>query len=89
MHDVFCAIICSMKTNISITIDSLLLKKVEKNFPDKKRSQLIEEALIFWIEQRKKNQVKSDALKLKHVIGTESADSVIELETLEDGLLEI
>lgn len=78
-----------MKTNISITIDSNLLKEVEKSAPDKKRSQLIEEALIFWNEQKHKNKVKADALKLKKFIEKEDESSLIESETLGDGPLEI
>lgn len=76
----------AMKSNISITIDSKILEEVERNFPDKKRSQVIEEALSFWNSEQKKNKLKNDALKLKKFMA-ESND--IESELLEDGLSEV
>mgnify|MGYP006446291323 CR=1 FL=1 len=78
-----------MKTNISITIDSVLLEEVEEISPGKKRSQLIEEALILWHQHKRMNQVKSDALKLKKMLKGDSEELLVESETLGDGIFEV
>jgi len=75
-----------MKSNISVTIDEEVLKEIKTNFPNQKRSQVIEEALAFWNAQKKKNKLKNDALILKNFI-SESMD--IESENIEDGLHDI
>ena len=75
-----------MKSSISITIDSEILDEVKRNFPDKKRSQVIEEALSFWNSEKKKNKLKEEALKLKKFMAEATE---IENELLEDGLGEI
>ena len=78
-----------MKTNVSITIDSVLLEEVEEISPDKKRSQLIEEALIFWRQHKRMNQLKSDALKLKEMFKGDNEELLVESETLGDGIFEV
>jgi metal-responsive CopG/Arc/MetJ family transcriptional regulator len=72
-----------MKNNISITIEQELLDEVKSSFPNKNRSQVIEEALEFWTAQKKKNQLKEDAKKLSKFLN-ESKEA--EEEALEDGL---
>jgi hypothetical protein len=72
-----------MKNNISVTIDVEILKDVEENFPNKKRSQVIEEALAFWSAEKRKNRIKEEALKLKHFM---SEALELESENVEDGL---
>jgi hypothetical protein len=72
-----------MKSNISVTIDVEILKDVEENFPNKKRSQVIEEALAFWNAEKRKNRIKEEGLKLKHFM---SEALELEAENVEDGL---
>jgi len=72
-----------MKSNISVTIDSEILKEIKENFPDKKRSQVIEEALEFWSSEKRKNKIKEEALKLKEFMN-EALE--IESESVGDGL---
>jgi hypothetical protein len=80
------AIYNTMKNNISITIDEEILEEIKTNFPNQKRSQVIEEALSFWNDQKKKNQLKKDAFLLKNFM-SESMD--IENESIDDGLHDI
>ncbi len=77
------AIIHAMKSNISITIQKELLDEIKASFPDKNRSQIIEEALEFWTAQKRKNLLKKDANKLKSFLD-ESRE--IENENIGDGL---
>jgi len=75
-----------MKSNISITIEEDLLKEVKKSFPNKNRSQVIEEALENWNAQKIENRLKEDAKKLATFL---SESKEIESEALEDGLYEL
>lgn len=72
-----------MKNNISVTIDSEILKEIKENFPNQKRSQVIEDALAFWSAEKRKNKVKEEAMMLKSFM---SEALSIEAETIEDGL---
>jgi len=82
----FCAMIYTMKSNISVTIDVEILKDIEENFPNKKRSQVIEEALAFWSAEKRKNRIKEEGLKLKQFM---SEALEMEDENIEDGLVGI
>jgi hypothetical protein len=82
----FYAMICVMKNNISVTIDVEILKDIEENFPNKKRSQVIEEALAFWSAEKRKNRIKEEGLKLKQFM---SEALEMEEENVEDGLIGI
>ena len=75
-----------MKNNISITIKKELLDEVKNSFPNKNRSQVIEEALEFWTARKRKNILKEDAKKLANF---QNESKEIEEETFEDGLHEL
>jgi hypothetical protein len=72
-----------MKSNISVTIDVEILNEIKENFPNKKRSQVIEEALAFWSAEKRKNRIKEEAIILK---GFMSEALELESESIEDGL---
>lgn len=75
-----------MKSSISVTIKKELLDELKSSFPNKNRSQVIEEALEFWTAKKKRNQLKKDAKKLSN-FSTELKE--LEDELVGDGLDEL
>jgi len=72
-----------MKNRISITLDHILLQDLASSFPGRKRSQVIEEALTYWIREHRKHKLKQDALKIMNS-GLDIFE--VENETVGDGL---
>jgi len=85
-YAILCAIIESMKTNISITIDEEVLEEAKRSFPDKKRSQIIEDALSFWTKKEQQKRIRLEAIKL---LNFQKDLDDIEEDTVMDGLSEL
>lgn len=75
-----------MKTNISITIEEKVLEEAKKSFPNKKRSQIIEDALSFWTKKEQQERIRLEAIKL---LNYQNDIKDIEEETIMDGLNEL
>ena len=73
-----------MKNNISVSIKKELLEEIRISFPDKNRSQVIEEALEHWTQQKRKNDLRRDAEKLISFAESDFVDNEIIGDGLDD-----